>query len=48
MNREKIYFKPEISVLEISGEGILCASNTKTGLLNEEWKWDDDYSIFKF
>lgn len=46
MNSEQNYSKPEMSELEIIGEGILCASDTKTGLLNEDWKWNDDYSIF--
>lgn len=46
MNKEKRYSKPECQVIEITGGGILCASYSKNGLLNEEWKHDDDYSIF--
>lgn len=46
MNKEKRYSKPECQVIEIKGESILCASDSKTGLLNEEWKHDGDYSIF--
>ena len=48
MNKETTYSKPEMSVLEILEGGILCASGAKTGHLNEEWKQDEDYSIFNF
>lgn len=40
------YSTPECHSIEIYLEGILCASDTMNGLLNEEWQRDDDYTIF--
>lgn len=41
-----VYLEPECHIIEVYGEGILCSSDTKTGLFNEEWQRDEDYTIF--
>ena len=40
------YLSPDMTILEITSEGILCASTTSQATFSDEWKDNGEYSIF--
>ena len=40
------YLSPDMTIMEITSEGILCASTTSQAAFSDEWKDNGEYSIF--